>query len=125
MPVDLMPGADPDPGYLLEVLEAFAGCVEVARRQTSSRESLAEPQDAAEALRHLARGAAGLPGLTGQLGAWLESEHEAGRIQSPVAPVTAALDSATIFAGQLAGVLRLAAREAGRLCAARGAADGP
>jgi hypothetical protein len=126
MPVELIPGAEPDPQYLLEVLEAFAECVRVANHQTARRGALMDTSEAAEAIRRITEAAQRLPQLLGQIAGWLAAEHEFGRIRVPeglhagrpgeaVAAAGSALDDAAAIARSLEGRLRAAAKETWRM----------
>jgi len=72
-----------DPRYVLEVAEAFAGCVRVLCHLTRDHAALQYPSEADRLIREIALGVSRLPQLLGQAGAWLEAERAAGMVLVP------------------------------------------
>ncbi len=75
--------APPDPGYLLEVLEAHAEAVRVANHMTRHHEALEFPAEGDQLVRELESAASRLPQLLDQIASWYEQEAAAGRLEVP------------------------------------------
>ena len=132
-PVILDIGAPPDPGYLLEVLEAHAEAVRVANHLTRHHEAIGEPRDGARLIRCLLSAAERLPQLLDQIATWYEREAAAGRLEVDGGDRTAAMavvairlraDAARISAEQLQSDLASIARVTSTLAAAGTGEDG-
>ena len=78
--IDLSADAPPSPERTKHLAETMAEIVRVLDYQTRHHEALREPADADRVIRDLSSTIARLPQLTGQIGAWIEAEYEAGRI---------------------------------------------
>lgn len=92
-------GGPRDPQYVLELAEAFAEIVRALNHITRDHEALLYPSEADRLIREVSSAASRLPQLLGQVGAWLEQERAAGRIEVP--------------SGEFAGDARLAVVTAG------------
>jgi hypothetical protein len=98
-----------DPGYFLEVAEAFAEAARVMNYLTLSHEALEFPAEADTLLRYVSTAAARLPQLVDQVARWYAVEQARGRLRSDdgrgtaaaAAHVRAHLDRAAIAAAQL------------------------
>jgi hypothetical protein len=80
--LDLNTGTPPSPERTRQLAETFAELARVMNHTTMHHEALAEPSDADRVVRELSSAAGRLPQLLGQIGAWLELEQDAGRIQA-------------------------------------------
>ena len=72
-----------DPQYVLEVAEAFAGCVRVLCHLIRDHAALEYPAEADRLIREISLGIGMLPQVLGWAGAWLEAERTAGRVLVP------------------------------------------
>jgi len=118
-----------DPQYVLELAEAFSGCVRVLNHLTRDHGALQYPSEADRLVREVALAVSRLPQLLGQAGAWLEAERAAGRILVPsgtfagdpdLAVVTARLrlDEAAAYLAEAERALSAAAAVTAGLAAA-------
>ena len=82
-PVILDAGAPADHLYVQEVADAFAESVRVLNHQTLHHEAIMFPSEADGLIREIASGVSRLPQLFAQIGAWLDQEQAAGRIEVP------------------------------------------
>ena len=99
MNIDLSTDAPPSPERTLKLAGMLAEIVRTLNHQTRHHEALEFPSEADRLIRELSSAASRLPQLLGQIGAWLDRERVAGRIEVP--------------AGEFAGDARLAAVTAG------------
>lgn len=120
MNIDLSTGTPPTPERTRQLAETLAEVVRTLNHTTMHHEALGEPADVDRVIRELVSAAERLPQLLGQIGAWLEREDAAERIEVPsgeyagnpllaVATARDLLDSAVTWAAGLHRALGLAA----------------
>ena len=125
--------APPSPDYLLELADAVARIIRTMNHLTRQHEALQYPAEVCMVIGELKSAAGGFPQLLGQIGAWLEREQAAGRIEvagdpdaSSEAEVIAArinLDLASAAAEELRDALKAVASVTSALAAAEAQGD--
>ena len=115
MDIDLNTDGPSDPKYTIEVANALALSVRVLNHLTRHHEALEFPADADLLIRELAVGASRLPQLLSQVGAWLDREQAAGRIEVPSGEYAGNPRTAVVTAGvrlEMASAIAAALQEA-------------
>ena len=129
-PVIIDSSAPPDPGYVLELGEAFAEIPRALNHLTRHHEALEDPYDGDRLIRKLDSAAQRLPQLLDQIASWYEREAADGKLEvtsgedrkdAPAMAVVAVrmrADAARVSAEQLQSDLASIARVTSTLAAA-------
>jgi hypothetical protein len=105
--------APPDPGYTLEVAEAFAECVRLLNHHTRHDEALEFPAEGDRLLRYLESAAERLPQLIDQVVSWYERRAAAGGLLVVAGDYKGDPDRAVMMLRMRADAARLSAEHSG------------